>query len=91
MPILDGLETTKRLRRLESESMLLSDADIENHSQNSSLRQSNNIIIGVSGISDDQTKTEALSAGMNAFLVKPLVLETFFDELCNIITKNMLK
>jgi signal transduction histidine kinase/ActR/RegA family two-component response regulator len=58
MPIMDGLEATRRIRELE------------NLSEDKDLRKQ--LIIGLSANSDLETTEKALSVGMNDFIAKPL-------------------
>jgi CheY-like chemotaxis protein len=59
MPVMDGIESTKRIRAMEHETGAPRVA-----------------IIGVSANSDGETRKEALAAGMDGFLPKPINLET---------------
>ena len=76
MPIMDGLETVSRLREQERKNRFgydsedSSDADCQCPNGNTVVQA--NIVVGFSGNSDEGTKTEALEAGMDAFLSKPL-------------------
>lgn len=69
MPVMDGLEATRRLRHIEASENTLSD-----HATADSTHQ---IIIGVSANSDHETMQDALSAGVDAFMGKPFSIETF--------------
>eukprot|EP00602_Paraphysomonas_sp_CaronLab_P000333 CAMPEP_0185032030 /NCGR_PEP_ID=MMETSP1103-20130426/19843_1 /TAXON_ID=36769 /ORGANISM="Paraphysomonas bandaiensis, Strain Caron Lab Isolate" /LENGTH=634 /DNA_ID=CAMNT_0027567767 /DNA_START=578 /DNA_END=2482 /DNA_ORIENTATION=+ len=73
MPVMDGIESTHLLREYESQSSL-------------GERQ---IIIGLSANSDDDTRKEALTAGMNAFIPKPLAVKMLQRCLreCNVSTQ----
>ncbi|CAM9258623.1 unnamed protein product, partial [Ectocarpus fasciculatus] len=57
MPVMDGYETIKRLRRLEKDS------------GDSRVRQ---VVIGCSANSDAATREQATSLGMDGFVEKPL-------------------
>jgi CheY-like chemotaxis protein len=88
MPILDGLETTRRIREMEQNGQDFSEpiisvgdrSDLDQmeagHSQNL-VRSPRQIIIGISANSDEKTVQEALKSGMNGFLPKPLTMATF--------------
>ena len=75
MPIMDGLETVTRLRERELQSRFgYVDSD-----DNSGLSPSKgsagcaaSVVVGFSANTDAATKAEALEAGMDAFLCKPL-------------------
>jgi two-component system, sensor histidine kinase and response regulator len=55
MPVMDGIESTKRIRALEHET-----------------GAPRVVIIGVSANSDSDTRNEAMAAGMDGFLPKPI-------------------
>eukprot|EP01040_Poterioochromonas_malhamensis_P005101 gene5101-biopygen855 len=72
MPVMDGLEATRRLRGMELEGRewmvgIGSGKGVK-------VQQ---LIIGVSANSDYETSCDALAAGMNDFFSKPFALETF--------------
>jgi signal transduction histidine kinase/DNA-binding NarL/FixJ family response regulator len=82
MPIMDGLETTRRIRALEAAAycskfetmheatpMVSQDIDVDIESQ---MRIP---IIGVSANSDFQSERDALDAGMDAYMAKPLSVD----------------
>jgi CheY-like chemotaxis protein len=69
MPVMDGLEATRRLR--------VNDLKITTHSAVCSRPASYQLIIGVSANSDHGTMTEALGVGMDAFLAKPFTMDSF--------------
>jgi CheY-like chemotaxis protein len=69
MPVMDGLEATRRVRLFEAE--LAARTGIRRHQT----------IIGVSANSDHETMEEALKAGVDAFIAKPFTAETFLKTL----------
>eukprot|EP01040_Poterioochromonas_malhamensis_P005104 gene5104-biopygen857 len=72
MPVMDGLEATRRLRGMELEGrewMVGVGSGLGVKVQQ--------LIIGVSANSDYETSCDALAAGMNDFFSKPFALETF--------------
>eukprot|EP00981_Chlorochromonas_danica_P005006 scaffold998_cov162-Ochromonas_danica.AAC.12 len=69
MPVMDGLEATRRLRHIEASENTLSDQPTAD--------STHQIIIGVSANSDHETMQDALSAGVDAFMGKPFSIETF--------------
>jgi signal transduction histidine kinase/CheY-like chemotaxis protein len=75
MPLMDGLEATARIRQWERD---CSAGDIES---SGTMRTPRNklLIIGVSANSDSQSKQEALDAGMDRFISKPLKMKVFRD------------
>ena len=73
MPVMDGLEATRRIR--EQEKMLN-----ELRSDNKALHQ---LIIGVSANSDHETMQEALKAGVDTFISKPFTADTFNKAIKN--------
>ena len=66
MPVMDGLEATRRIRELEC-------------SARSSLIK--HIIIGMSANSDHETSVNAYEVGVDAFLPKPFKLDSFLSTL----------
>jgi CheY-like chemotaxis protein len=66
MPVMDGLEATRRIRAFEKE--LLITRGIDRHQ----------LIIGVSANSDDEARQEAIQAGIDDFLPKPFTMDAFF-------------
>jgi len=56
MPIMDGLESTKKIREYERES----------HSEHQA------IIIAITGVGNESVRKEAMDAGMSQFLTKPI-------------------
>jgi two-component system, sensor histidine kinase and response regulator len=58
MPVMDGIESTKRIRALEHET------------------GARVVIIGVSANSDSDTRNEAMAAGMDGFLPKPINVDS---------------
>ncbi len=63
MPVMDGLEATRRWRKLEAEM-----------NRTTPYRQ---LIIGMSANSDHETMEEALQAGVDDFMKKPFTLTNF--------------
>ena len=70
MPVMDGIECTKRFRAWEeTQQCLLDEQGIP--------RRPRFLIVGMSANSDSQSKQEALDAGMDYFHSKPFVYEDF--------------
>lgn len=67
MPVMDGLEATRRIRLLERE--LFETQGIDRHQ----------LIVGVSANSDDDARQEAMQAGIDDFLPKPFTTDAFFQ------------
>lgn len=72
MPVLDGLEATKRIREKEKHCS-------EN---NGNLGKDRQIIIGVSAYTDGSQSSDAIAAGMDGFMEKPFTVKRFF-EMCS--------
>jgi CheY-like chemotaxis protein len=86
MPVMDGIEATKRIRNIESESRPDLECglpkDLSKNMPN--FQKCRQIIIGISANSDNVTMSNALLAGMDEFLSKPLSileLRECFDRL----------
>jgi CheY-like chemotaxis protein len=78
MPQLDGIETTKLIRKYENQLKEPSDPIPPTHqSQPQDQRPKPYFIIGFSANSDRTTYANALEAGMDAFTSKPLSMEKF--------------
>eukprot|EP00981_Chlorochromonas_danica_P009430 scaffold2678_cov236-Ochromonas_danica.AAC.5 len=63
MPVMDGLEATRRLRKME---------------ERYTSKGKKLLIIGMSANSDNETANTALKVGVDAFMAKPFSLETFY-------------
>ncbi len=71
MPVMDGLEATRRLRMMEREGRDWMVRDEEG------IRFCHQLIIGLSANSDHETCSDALLAGVDDFFAKPFSLDAF--------------
>lgn len=76
MPVLDGLETIRRVRSQEQKTGNLSSSSNNVRSQLNS-PGGRQIIVGCSANGDEDTIKETLDAGADRFIVKPFNLDTF--------------
>ena len=77
MPVMDGLEATKRLRQMEKNSIDDPMPPL--------------LIIGVSANSDNETAITAFDSGINAFISKPFALETFNQVVASVLKQSLLE
>jgi CheY-like chemotaxis protein len=81
MPVMDGLEATRRLRVIEKQESAEWKQYAKENPQSDSICASSNIyhhaVIGVSANSDVETTQDALEAGFDAFMPKPFTLDLF--------------
>eukprot|EP00981_Chlorochromonas_danica_P007384 scaffold1704_cov194-Ochromonas_danica.AAC.1 len=92
MPVMDGLEATKRLRLMEKEGEEEESREGSGGSGSTSSsspprrQQQHMIIIGVSANSDSDTAQESIKAGADAFIAKPFSLDTFYQTCATLLT-----
>jgi CheY-like chemotaxis protein len=87
MPVMDGLETTRRLRKLEASNQQSNGITINNNctkNEYQSFMSSRQFVIGCSANSDNETMQEAYDAGIDCFMEKPFSLKKFFTTYCTL-------
>jgi CheY-like chemotaxis protein len=72
MPVMDGLECTRRIREMESSRLP------EEHADPDGVDTHNEFIVGVSANSDHDTVIQAYEAGVDLFISKPFTMDSFF-------------
>ena len=79
MPVMDGIEAVKRLRKYEEQKQQEIIQVREQQQQQLLIRRNSHrqLVLGVSACSDEVTKEAALRAGMDYFIAKPFSLERF--------------
>jgi CheY-like chemotaxis protein len=85
MPIMDGIEATRRYREFEAEQEQQKDTVTDGFAAEDSNRL---IIIGMSANSDAGTAADALAAGMSGFIGKPFNYEAFEKAVLSVTTKE---
>jgi len=78
MPIMDGYETTKKIRRAEEKP---TPTPSQEGNQSSIVNRQSSIIIALTSSGDEDERAVALSAGCDDFLHKPFKTEDIFDML----------
>ena len=82
MPVMDGIEATRRYREFEAEQGLR-----ERDDSSCQTGRTRMLIVGMSANSDSQSKDEAIESGMDYFLEKPFS----HKDLCPILLSHQVK
>jgi CheY-like chemotaxis protein len=99
MPVLNGFDTTRRLRALEATANTASGGCLDgttHHAKSSTLTdgdtsfpnvgryRTRQLVIAISANSDSSTPDEAYNAGVDGFLCKPFQYDAFMTEISNL-------
>ncbi len=85
MPVMDGLEATRRIREMENEF----NSDKNSDPSPPMWRRERQIIVGMSANSDHETAANAYQVGVDAFLSKPFRIETFRSTIEKLLSEKM--
>jgi CheY-like chemotaxis protein len=79
MPVMDGLEMAREMRRFESEFKARSDA---------SLIVRPTAIVALSGLGSSQIRREAFGSGVDLFLSKPVRFKDLLDQVTIVLSRQ---